>query len=140
MTEPPTVGPPDEQPFDMVFVPMGSYRDQLRHPDRDVDKEATAIAALLAPLGGRLDRWKARPEQRNLTWTDAYLKRWATRTPGNSVVVWLGHGEANGNEAWLSVRGSDDSDSDGRYLPEQLAVHVLEQRANRRRHWAIVVV
>ncbi|MEV4517514.1 hypothetical protein AB0K00_52230 [Dactylosporangium sp. NPDC049525] len=65
------------------------------------------MIALFGALGGAEHGWEVPAEERTLSAVAARLVGWAERSqPRNSVLLWMGHGESDGRDAWLAVYDS----------------------------------
>jgi len=130
-------------PFDVVLLPHGRYLNQRDNPDFDADAEAGAIAELFEQLGGETQTWDVPPKSRDLSATVRRLGEWAARPQSrSSVLVWLGHGRSNDDDAWLAVRGSDGKNEDEEFDPATLARHIRKEHRRRRdpSDWTVVVI
>ncbi|MFD9584048.1 hypothetical protein ACFWBM_05080 [Streptomyces sp. NPDC059980] len=131
-----------DEGFSIVTVPMDSYADADRFAEvGEVVAEADAVAGLLSEWGGEHRVWKG--ADRTLNATQVRLREWSeARPPSNSMLLWLGHGESNQDDAMLAVRGAGTDGQDDRITPQELGDHLV--RNFRRRaladRWAVVVV
>ncbi|WP_336112290.1 WD40 repeat domain-containing protein [Streptomyces sp. PTD9-10] len=117
--------------------------DYLRQENFDAEAEAREIGALLTQLGGTPVTWDVEPEERDLARVDMRLKGWARPEPvRNGVLLWIGHGTSNGQEAVLFIRGHSSGTDDSEFPPAAFAEHVKDARRLRSydRLWDIVVV
>lgn len=128
--------------FQVVPVAFDEYREARRYPPIGASAEAEAVAGLLGRLGGELVVWD-RAEGRDLAATDARLREWRHGAFGNSsVLLWIGHGRSNQDDAWLVVPGRDGTDRDTELNPATLAEHVAGHVRERGAgpEWTLVVV
>jgi len=128
--------------FDVVCVPI---RDYERHPRLDADDEAERVTSLFARLGGRASPWELSAGQaRTATVVNARLRSWSQSLEArNSVLFWVGHGQANPDGAWLAIYDTPDAMDEGGILPEHLAGFITaewQRRAQDDEAWAIVVI
>lgn len=131
--------------FIVHAVPIGSYttNQPVPFPEVAADDEALAIADLFAPYGG-VGSPGDNSRERDATWVKKQLGAWATRIEGgSSVLVWVGHGESDGDEAWLaSFETIRDIKSSG-HSPAVLADVVDDEWSKRSLNpgaWALVVI
>ncbi|WP_081240576.1 hypothetical protein [Streptomyces viridosporus] len=131
---------PDEDGFDVYAVALGDY---VRQENFDADKEAEAIGELLAQFGGVPVPWDVKPAERDLTQVDLRLRDWAdpSRVRGG-VLLWIGHGTSNAEDASLYVRGHATAADDTELSAAAFAKHVVKARRLRSYYdkWDIVVV
>src|SRR5262245_30369242 len=137
------VRPTDAQ-FEVITVVINEYEHHARIPD--AFEEADRIVEMLAGLGGTVRPWPLAPGARDLTRVGMLLADWASPTPPrprNSVIVWLGHGEARGNEAWLAVHDTRHPMRGTGFSPRTLAEHLVNEWRRRERDdhsWTLVVI
>jgi WD40 repeat protein len=126
--------------FTVVPVVICEYLES-RWPDlSEAEEEARLIGEILADWGGVVEPWDVGSSQRDRTRVEDRLNDWAdTGRSRSSVLLWLGHGDSNDDQARLIVRGGHRADH--QLLPEELASHVVaEHRMRSAPHWAIVVI
>ena len=130
-----------EAAFEIVTVPIGTYE---HHPSLDtIDLEADRIVALLRQLGGvapgnceahqRLDESAVKERMRN----------WVARAASSGVLVWLGHGASDGDDAWLATFETPDPISGNGIVPKTVADQLNDdwrRRAADDTAWALVVI
>jgi WD40 repeat protein len=130
----------------LATVPISSYDQSVALPfaDVDADGEASQIKETLSPLGTRLLTDLPPAVRRDANWVQQYLSGWAgRREPASSMLVWVGHGESDGESAWLALHASERNRPSSGRSPDSLAVAVREEWQLRRSTpgaWAIVVV
>jgi len=123
-------------------IPLGRYRT---HEAFDADAEASQILSVLAPLlGDHVAGWTVQPEGRHLGEVEARLLDLTTQPDSSTVLVWVGHGRSNDQDAALIVPGVTSSPADGELLPATLGSFLADQ-ARRREHleprpWTLVLV
>ena len=132
----------DQPAFHVVCVPIGNYRE---HPQLDADGEAAKVTKLLATLGGRAEPWKLSPTQaRDTAVVNQRLRTWSKPPQArNSVLFWIGHGQADPTGAWLAVAETPRAMHEGGFLPENMAGFVeteWRRRSGGDGAWAIVVI
>ncbi len=146
MPDPDTNGSSVEaQPaFEITTVPVGSYANP-KYKAVAADDEAAKVVELLSELGAQEVARDALPTERTKLVVEGRLADWAdyddTR-PANSMLFWVGHGEANPNGAWLAVHGTSKLMSEGGVHPTTVAAYIANQWARRRADgtWAAVVI
>ncbi|MFJ9763056.1 NACHT and WD repeat domain-containing protein [Streptomyces erythrochromogenes] len=131
---------PDEDGFDIYSVALGDY---VRQENFDADQEAQAIGELLAQFGGVSVPWEVKPAERDLTQVDLRLRDWADPSEvRGGVLLWIGHGMSNAEDASLYVRGHATAADDAELSAAAFAKHVIKARRLRSHYekWDIVVV
>jgi Novel STAND NTPase 1 len=128
--------------FDVVCVPIGDYQ---WYPSLEADAEAARLAALLATVGGRAEQWDiADSEPRTATAVYQRLGTWSQpERARNSILIWVGHGQANPDGAWLASHETPIAMEAGGIIPEQLAGFITAEwrrRVGDDDAWAIVVI
>lgn len=128
--------------FEIVTVAIGAYE---HHPPLDkIDLEVDKIVALLSQLGGvasshpgagqRIDEPAARDRMRS----------WVGRTAASSgVLLWLGHGASDGEDAWLATFETPDPINGNGIVPKTVADQVnydWRRRAVDDTAWSLVVI
>jgi hypothetical protein len=126
--------------FTVVCVPISEYGHPA-YPALPADEEARLVAEALSKLGGQADQWLLEPAQRHRTNVDARLSQWANYGQArNSVMLWLGHGSSNGDDAFLATY---DSDEGAGVAPEDIARQIRAEWGTRRAEngaWTLVVI
>jgi WD40 repeat protein len=132
----------DPSPFTVVAIPISRYQ---HHPElEEVRTQAEGIVDLLCEFGalpsdppysgGALDEAAVK----NL------LRGWATRTePSSGVLLWLGHGASDGDEAWLASYETPDPINGNGIVPQTIADQVdsdWRRRAADSEAWALIVI
>jgi hypothetical protein len=128
--------------FDVVGVPIGEYLHQV-HPLLPADDEAAQLTEVLRQLGGEADVWPAQPCDRGRANVDGRLMTWSAAEPRNSLVFCVGHGESDGNDAFLATYETGDPISQTGFSPHDLARHIRAQWGARRHEdgaWTIIAI
>ncbi|MCM2424908.1 AAA family ATPase [Streptomyces sp. RKAG337] len=124
------------QGFDIVGLPMDTYADCA---DLEATAEIEAIAELLKPWGGEPVPWQT--PRRTQSAVSARLGSWSREeNPRNSVLLWVGHGNGNDQEANLVVAGDESSDHDDEYTPAAMARHLIDRYRQDDPYWVVVMV
>jgi hypothetical protein len=132
--------------FLLATVPISSYDQSVARPytDVDADREAHLISQDLTPLGAELLAHPRAGARRDNHWVQEYLSAWASRRePASSMLVWVGHGESDGESAWLATHGSERGRPLSGVSPDMLATAIRQEWQVRRLTpgaWAIVAV
>ncbi|MEO3817625.1 hypothetical protein [Plantactinospora sp. B24E8] len=138
------VGTRDDGSGTFAVLPFGFSRYQHHRDLPEVPEEIDRITTVLAGLGGVSRPWLLAPAARDLSRVVDRLADWAAeQNPGNSVLLWLGHGQAVGNEAWLAVQDTRKPMRGTGLHPPTLAEHLVNQwrrRAQVPGAWTLVVV
>jgi hypothetical protein len=133
-----------EPTFTIHAVPIADYSTQGGNPFPPVaaDDDAQAIAEQLAPYGGVVHHWAA--GKRDAAWVKEQLARWADRDgPRSSILLWVGHGESDGNDAWLASFDSAQHKKGTGHNASELADHLDDEWSARRgdaEAWTLVVI
>lgn len=133
-----------EPTFTIHAVPIADYSTQVKNPFPPVsaDDDAEAIAELLAPYGGVVQHWTG--GERDAAWVKQQLGRWADRDgPRSSILLWVGHGESDGNDAWLASFGTAQHKKGTGHNATELADHLDDEWSARRgdaEAWTLVVI
>lgn len=132
----------DPAAFEVVAIPISRYR---HHPELgQVRIDAEGIVDLFRQLGalpsGPPDTGGALDE----TAVKNLLRGWATRTaPSSGVLLWLGHGASDGDEAWLASHETPDPINGNGIVPQTIADQVdsdWRRRAADSKAWALIVI
>ncbi|MFJ1593762.1 hypothetical protein ACIOD0_26475 [Kitasatospora albolonga] len=127
------------QGFDIVGLPMDTYVDSVDCADIEATAEVEAIAKLLEPWGGEPVPWET--PRRTLSAVSARLGSWSRQDdPRNSVLLWVGHGNSNDQEAYLVVRGDETNDRDDELTPAAMARYLVDRFRTDDPYWVVVVV
>ncbi|MGW6199114.1 hypothetical protein ACWF0M_23410 [Kribbella sp. NPDC055110] len=133
-----------EPAFTIFPIPIAAYSTEVRRPFASIpaDDDAKAIADLLTPYGGVLHPWAdGRPDA---DWVKRELGAWADRDgPRSSVLVWVGHGESDTEDAWLASYNSTQHMRSSGHKAEELADHLADEWAGRSNDpgaWTLVVI
>lgn len=135
-------GPDADTGFEVVCLPIGTYQAYDPLP---ADDEAAHVVALLNQLGGVGQAWEMQPSDRTRTGVGDRLADWAAhRPPRSSVLLWMGHGESDGKDAWLAVYETRQPMSGTGVKPEDFADHIANEWLRRAGDdpatWAVVVI
>ncbi|GAA1615960.1 hypothetical protein ACFQY4_18010 [Catellatospora bangladeshensis] len=130
--------------FDIVAFGIGDY---LRHPPlRELDGELAAIGELLSEVGGADVDWPVPARRRTKAEVVRRLGDWAQGRAGrSSVLLWVGHGESNDQEAWLAAYDTAQPMDDLTAIrPDDLRAAVLAEWRSRAQHgddnWTVLVI
>jgi WD40 repeat protein len=129
----------------LVTVPIGTYSRDIERPfaDVDADGEADKVVRLLVRYDSSTMPLKARAA-RDGAWAATRLNSWATRAdPANSLLAWIGHGESDGEDAWLATSVSGRGMPLTGHRPAVVADAIREEWRSRQNWpgaWAIVAV
>ena len=133
-----------EPAFTIYPIPIAAYNTAVRRPFESIPAEddAKAIADLLTPYGGVVHPWTdGRPDA---AWVQQELGAWADRDgPRSSVLVWVGHGESDTEDAWLASYNSTQRKKGTGHHAQELAKHLADEWADRSDDhgaWTLVVI
>ncbi len=133
-----------EPAFTIYPIPIAAYNTAVRRPFESIPAEddAKAIADLLAPYGGVMHPWTdGRPDA---AWVQQELGAWADRDgPRSSVLVWVGHGESDTEDAWLASYNSTQRKKGTGHHAQELAKHLADEwtdRSDDHGAWTLVVI
>ncbi|MGY4770353.1 hypothetical protein ACXC9Q_25860 (plasmid) [Kribbella sp. CWNU-51] len=130
--------------FTIYPIPIAAYSTEVRRPFAPIpaDDDAQAIADLLTPYGGVVHHWTE--GQPDAAWVQRELGAWADRDgPRSSVLVWVGHGESDTEDAWLASYNSAQRKKGTGHHAQELANHVADEWASRSDDpgaWTLVVI
>jgi WD40 repeat protein len=128
--------------FDVVPVVISEYR----HHDTlaGADAEMRAVLAALEELGGAGPAAGAAPRGPGFPDVAGLLTEWANPPKErSSALVWIGHGESDGTDAWLAVHESVPGSAGTAVQPATLSAHIGDEwlrRASADNAWALVVI
>jgi hypothetical protein len=108
-----------------------------------MEDELRRVVALFDSLGGAEQRWDVPAQARTLSAVTARLDGWAEPDrPRSSVLLWMGHGESDGDDAWLAVYDSRRGRSNTAINLTTLADAIRAEWRRRRNDdaWSLVVV
>ncbi len=130
------------RPFDALTIGMSHY---LHHEDLDgVDEHLQELRATIEELGGSVTQWTAEPKQRHAGEVASLLAEWVKpASPRSSMVIWIGHGEAKGRDAWLATYDTQRPMRGTGIHPEIIAEHIINEwrrRAADDKAWFVVVI
>jgi hypothetical protein len=133
-----------EPAFTIFPIPIATYSTEVQRPFASIpaDDDARAIADLLTPYGGVVHPWAdGKP---NADWVKGELGAWVKRDgPRSSVLVWVGHGESNTEDAWLVSYNSEQHMRGSGHKALELADHLADEWARRsddHEAWTLVVI
>ena len=126
--------------FEVTTVPVGAFAtfDALA-----ADEEAALVLELLGDLGGAPATHRRVDGDPTASVLNDALADWAVASAQvNSMLYWVGHGEADRDGAWLAAYETRSPMAGTGILPEQVAAHMVAQW--KRRHssgaWTLVAV
>jgi len=131
--------------FAIHAVPIASYSSAKPKPFEPIaaDDDVRTVAEMLVPLGGSLHEWTPQTE-RDAAWVQEQLGSWANRAgPKSSVLLWVSHGESDGNDAWLADFGTTRYKKGTGHNATELADHLDDEWSSRRQDpdaWALVLI
>lgn len=136
----------DEPAFTIHAIPIDVYSTEVRIPFPPIaaDDDVRTIADLLTPVGGLLHAWSPANGNRDAAWVKQQLGGWADRDgPRSSVLLWVGHGESDGIDAWLASFGTAQHKKGAGHNATELADHLDDEWSARRQDaeaWTLVVI
>ncbi|WP_345136892.1 hypothetical protein [Dactylosporangium darangshiense] len=120
---------------------FSEFRDYARLDG--MEEELHRVVGLLRALGGAELQWEAPAQDRTLSAVIERLDGWADPgRPRSSVLLWMGHGESDGNKAWLAAYDSRRGRS-GTAVNLNTLADAIGEEWRRRLHsdtWSLVVV
>lgn len=131
----------EPKPFDVTAIAVDRYEHVADQLD-GVLEDAAEITRLLGELGGV-------PSGNPLTavWDEASVKAglrsWVSREAASSVLLWLGHGESDGDEAALACYDSPEPIFANGLNAQVMASQVYQDwvtREERDPAWALVII
>jgi WD40 repeat protein len=128
--------------FQVVAIPVSRYQ---HHPHLDeVETEADRIMDLFREFGGQTADYPGATQVLDEAAVKGLLRDWANRTTAPSgVLVWLGHGASDGDDAWLASFETPDPINGNGIVPKTLADQIdndWRQRAADDTAWALVII
>ena len=126
--------------FEIVTVGIGLYE---HHPPLDnIDAEIQRILRLFRQIGGvarsaNLDKDLDEPAVKGR------LRDWVDRTAASGVLVWLGHGVSDGDDAWLASFETPDPINGNGIVPKTVADQInsdWRRRADDDTAWSLVII
>ncbi|WP_171075371.1 AAA family ATPase [Nonomuraea basaltis] len=139
MTEPTTSAIRVSPHIDVFPIAIGEYR---HYPRLDVDEEADRVVRLLHEFGGELAvSWETPMAERAGDAIGKRLVAWS-RSSGDTLLYWIGHGWADGDRAALAHADSPRPVGEEGIPPERLAHHIAERETQSPDDpgWLIVVI
>jgi WD40 repeat protein len=132
----------DPAAFQIVMIPISKY--QHHPPLHQVEIEANRIIDLFREFGGQASSTPSTDQDLDETAVKNLLRGWATReTAPSGVLLWLGHGASDGDEAWLASFETPDPINGNGIVPKTLADQLdsdWRQRAADDTAWSLVVI
>lgn len=133
---------PGSDAFQIVAIPIGKYQ---HHPDLyEVEIEANRIIEMFREFGAQVRTTASPSHHFDETAVKNVLREWATREKGKSgVLLWLGHGASDGDEAWLASFETPDPINGNGMVPKTLADQLdidWRQRAPDDTAWSLVII
>ena len=127
--------------FDITSIVIDEYAECP--PLEGLAEEAAEIERMLAEFGGSAGR--PCPPGRTLDERAVKdrLREWAGRNIPSSVLVWLGHGAADGTDAWLACYDTPRQIQSNGIVPQTVADQVIRdwhRREPDETAWALVIV
>jgi WD40 repeat protein len=127
--------------FEIVTVAIGAYD---HHPPLEhIDLEAEKIIAALRRLGGVAPNHPV-PQRLDESAVKEHMRRWVSRAASASgVLVWLGHGASDGEDAWLATSETPNPINGNGIVPKTLADqidHDWRRRGEDDTAWSLVVI
>lgn len=126
--------------FDIVPVAISRY---AHHPPIDAEAEARTIAELLEKYLDSTTLWWGTPNERTETAVKQQLNAWTERGDRCTMLVWLGHGAATPDGAWLATHETPPVITRSGIAPDAVANLISKQWHRRRVHegvWVVIVV
>ena len=126
--------------FEVVTVGIGLY---AHHPPLgNIDAEIERILGLFRQLGG-VARSASPDKDLDEPAVKDRLRSWVDRTAASGVLVWLGHGVSDGDDAWLASFETPDPINGNGIVPKTLADQInsdWRRRADDDSAWSLVVI
>jgi hypothetical protein len=126
--------------FDITTIAVDSY-DHLDQLD-GVIEAATEISGWFATLGGVPSEHPAAARWHE-TAVKKRLRAWEVRSLPSSVLLWLGHGESDGDEACLACADSPGTGVTDGYNTLSMANHLYRDLVRRQTHdsaWTLLII
>ena len=132
----------DPAAFQVTAIPISRYR---HHPQlEEVGTEAEGIIGLLREFGGLPSGDPDTGRALDETAVKDLLRGWAIRTAAPSgVLLWLGHGASDGDDAWLASFETPEPINGNGIVPQTVVDQVdsdWRRRAPDDNAWALVVI
>ncbi|WP_327003456.1 ATP-binding protein [Dactylosporangium sp. NBC_01737] len=127
--------------FEVVPVAFSAFREYAQLDG--MEDELRRVVALFDSLGGAARHWDVPAQERTLSAVSARLDEWTEPDrPRSSVLLWMGHGESNSEDAWLAVYDSRPGRSNTAVNLTTLADAIRAEWRRRRNAdtWSLVVV
>lgn len=132
----------DPAAFQIVAIPISTY--QHHPPLSQVEIEADRIIELFREFGGRASNHPSIGRGLDETAVKDLLRNWVIRpTAPSGVLVWLGHGVSDGDDAWLASFETPDPINGNGIVPKTVADQIdsdWRKRAADESAWALVIV
>lgn len=126
--------------FTVTAIPIGTY---ATYKAVAADEQAAAVVKKLAELGGMEVTPEPQPDNRTISVVTQWVAAWAEHTPlANTMLFWVGHGETDGNDAWLAAYDTKKPMRGTGMRPESVADHIANHWLRRRdcESWAVIVI
>jgi WD40 repeat protein len=131
----------DPGTFQIVTIPISRYQ---HHPPLDqIEIEANRIIDLFREFGGQVGSRPSGDQSLDEATVKSLLRDWATRTSPSGVLLWLGHGASDGDDAWLASFETPDPINGNGIVPKTVADQIdsdWRQRAADDTAWALVII
>jgi WD40 repeat protein len=126
--------------MELFPIAIGRYRDD-GFEDLDVEEQVGRLVDILAPFGGRLNRWACPSGHRDGTAVEVRLREFERLDPdSDTVLYWVGHGWSDDVTAALAHQMSPADVRTYGVSPEQLAEPVRARQVAVDERWAIVII
>jgi hypothetical protein len=131
----------DASAFDITSIIIDEYAECP--PLDGLAQEAAGIERLLTEFGGTAGNPCPPGNALDEGAVKTRLREWTERAVPSSVLVWLGHGDSNGTDAWLACYDTPKQIQGNGMVPQTIADQVVRDWHRRRRDqsaWAIIIV
>ncbi|MEV6905853.1 hypothetical protein [Amycolatopsis sp. NPDC051071] len=132
----------DESSFEVIPIAIGEYRHHAGLAG--IDEQVARIVTAFGRLGGVERAWDAPQAERTTSAVQARLNEWVdAEAPRSSILFWTGHGESNGDDAWLAAHDTPDPIAHRGINVTTVADTIIAEWHRRgldERAWTIVVI